>query len=299
MPPNSHGTNGIKINQMIKNDPSFFILNSDEFKKIKAAEVKRPLTMPAGISTESENGNGDSNTISTQKNKYFVVYPSGSRHETTLGLNGILRSSPTTKNCSFGNREQKYDKSEGEKLEDAKTDKHPAVAIRRPTATAKPQVGQKKSAVEFSQLAGNDRNLLSLGISGFGNNRDNFGCSSLHWKNMDIPCKDGRKVGTLGIQAAPEIPKKGICSDFNLTMCSDIESKSRNTSSKQPCEVRSTKSWLRLRNWSTPEKRKLDIHIRSSTIRGKLRELGPSETKKGTEQKGKSASIPEQNAGSL
>ena len=154
MPLNSLGTNGIKINQMIENDPSFFILNSDEFKKIKAAEVKRPLTMPAGISMESENGNGDSNTISTQKNNYFVEYPSGSHHEITLGLIGIHRSSSTTKNCSFGNSEQKYDKSESEKLEDAKTDKDPAVAIRRPTATAKPQVGQKKSAVEFSQLAG-------------------------------------------------------------------------------------------------------------------------------------------------
>ena len=108
--------------------------------------------MPSGISTESENGFGDNNTISTQKNNYIVVYPSGSHHEITLGLNGIHQSSPTTKNCSFGNREQKYDKSEGEKLEDAKTDKEPAVAIRRPTATAKPQVGQKNRQWNLANL---------------------------------------------------------------------------------------------------------------------------------------------------
>ena len=152
MPPNLHGTDIILTNYMIGNDPSFFIFVSDEFRKIKDAEVKGLLEVSTGITKETVSGKGDNNTFSIQKDEHFVVYPSGSLHGKNLGWNGNNRSTSTTHNISSGNGAHKDDKVEGLDLENATMVEESAETTRRPTATAKPRVNPKKSAVELIPL---------------------------------------------------------------------------------------------------------------------------------------------------
>ena len=144
MPPNLHGTDIISTNYMIGNDPSFFIFVSDEFRKIKDAEVKGLLEVSTGITKETVSGKGDNNTNSIQKDEHFVVYPSGSLHGKNLGWNGNNRSTSTTQNISSGNGAHKDDKVEGLDLENATMVEESAESTRRPTATAKPRVNPKE-----------------------------------------------------------------------------------------------------------------------------------------------------------
>ena len=178
MPPNLHGTDIILTNYMIGNDPSFFIFVSDEFRKIKDAEVKGLLEVSTGITKETVSGKGDNNTFSIQKDEHFVVYPSGSLHGKNLGWNGNNRSTSTTHNISSGNGAHKDDKVEGLDLENATMVEESAETTRRPTATAKPRVNPKKSAVESWYLTVN--NLWISGKFGLGQNQDFAWCTNGH-----------------------------------------------------------------------------------------------------------------------
>ena len=184
MPPNSHGTNGITINQMIGNDPSFFILNSDEFRKTKAAEVKGRLNLPTNDTNDYGNRSGIRNTSPIKKYERVEAYPTGSHHRNTLGLNGINRSHSTLTNNSSGKRAYKETKSVGTRPEKEPIERKSAETTRRrPTATPKPRVGLKNPAAESCQPIKNGRNLPTLEKSGVGTNSNLVVCTNFPGKN--------------------------------------------------------------------------------------------------------------------
>ena len=194
MPPNSHGTNGKLINSMIGNDPSFFILNLDEFRKIKAAEVKGHLNLPRNDTKNSGSGFGNKNTSPNEKYRNKEVDSSGSHHRNTLDLDGINRSFPKSTNNSPQDRAFKEVKSEGTRPVKAPILRNSAKTNRRgPTATRKTRVGLKNLAVDCCQHTKIAQNRLTLEKSGVCSNSNLAVCTDILGNDLN---KDLTEAGS-------------------------------------------------------------------------------------------------------
>ena len=138
MPSNSHGTTRLWLKKIDLNGSQKEILNSDEFRILKVAEVKGTIHRTLNNRTKSGRRSGKLNPVSTQKDKFGEIYPTGTHHGDSLDLDGnnwTIFIVPNDTGNSSGVGANRRSDSEGSKSEDSR--KKEIMADGKPTATTK------------------------------------------------------------------------------------------------------------------------------------------------------------------